>query len=421
MRAEGHRANLPWLYAGRALRSFSTAFLTVVFPLYLARAGYGAGGVGLVLSLSGLVGTLLVAAVGVGADRLGRRRLLIALALLTAAGGFTLALAPPALAVAVVASGLGGVGRGGGAGSGGAWGPVFPAEQPLLAEAVSPPERTRVFGVVSFVGVLAGAAGSAVAGLPAALEARGVGLLAGYRLLFFAAGALGLAMAAVTLPVREDPPARLRPAAGESPLPVARLIGRLAVTNGLNGFAIGFLGPLFTYWLYRRFGVGPAEIGTLYAAVNLAAAIPYLGSAALVRRLGAVRTVVVTRAVGALGLVLIPFLPSFTWVGVAYTLRMVVNSLGMPARQSFTMSVSDERYRARVSAFGSLPSQITSLISPAVAGAVMDAWLDFPLFGAAAFMAANAAAYYLAFRHVPVPGEGERSVPRAAGGPAEVG
>ncbi len=406
--------NLPWLYAGRSARSLATAFLTVIFPLYLAKEGMGAAEVGLILSLSGAVSMALVVLVGVAADRFGRRRALLALSALTALGAVLLAWLPLGPVMAVVASGLGGVGRGGGAGSGGAWGPVFPAEQPLLAAAAPEQNRTRVFGVISFVGVLAGAVGSLVAGLPQVLVGDGLSIVAGYRLLFALGAALGVVMIAVTLPVRESRPDPAEAATEAPPMSVRQLIGRLSVTNGLNGCGIGFLGPLFTYWLYRRFGVGPAELGVLYAVVNLAAAFPYLTSAALVRRLGAVRTVVWTRLIGVGALVAMPFLPSFTLVGVAYTLRMVLNSLGMPARQSFTMAVSDERYRSRVAAFGSLPSQVTSLVSPAVAGVVMDEWLSFPLFGAAFFIAANAVAYHYAFHSVAVPGEARR--PAAQGG-----
>jgi len=398
--------NLPWLYAGRAARSLATAFLTVIFPLYLAREGMGAAEVGLILSLSGVIGMGLVVAVGLGADLFGRRRALLALAAFTAIGGFLLAWLPLGPLMAIVASGLGGVGRGGGAGSGGAWGPVFPAEQPLLAAAAPDHDRTHVFGVISFVGVLAGAAGSLVAGVPQLLVGHGMTLVLGYRLLFALGGALGVVMIALTLPIREtrNEPTQAAQAA-PAPLSVQQLIGRLSITNGLNGFGFGFLGPLLTYWLFRRFGAGSAEIGVLYAVVNLAAAFPYLTSAALVRRLGAVRTVVWTRLVSVAALVVMPFLPSFLWVGVAYTLRMVLNSLGMPARQSFTMAVSDERYRSRVAAFGSLPSQVTSLVSPAIAGVVMESWLAFPLFGAAVFMAAGAIAYHYAFHKVAVPGE----------------
>lgn len=407
--------NLPWLYAGRAARSLATAFLTVIFPLYLAKAGMGSAEVGLVLSLSGVVTMALVVGVGLGADRYGRRRALLVLAGLTAAGGLLLAWLPLGVLIAVVASGLGGVGRGGGAGSGGAWGPVFPAEQPLLAAAAPEDNRTHVFGVISFVGVLAGAAGSLVAGVPDLLVGQGVPIMVGYRLLFALGAALGVVMMAFTLPIREEPPnARPQTAAPEAPISARQLIGRLSLTNGLNGFGIGFLGPLLTYWLYRRFGVGSAEIGVLYAVVNVAVAVPYLGSAALVRRLGAVRTVVWTRLTGVVALIAIPFLPSFLLVGVAYTLRMILNSLGMPARQSFTMAVSDERYRSRVAAFSSVPSQVTSLVSPAVAGVVMDSWLNFPLFGAAVFIAANAVAYHFAFHKVAVPGEAGAATGQAA-------
>lgn len=73
----------------------------------------------------------------------------------------------PAMWVVVLASGLGG------AGSGGSWGPFLPAEQRLLADSVTSANRTKVFGQISFVGVITGAAGSLVAAVPAVLHNRG--------------------------------------------------------------------------------------------------------------------------------------------------------------------------------------------------------------------------------------------------------
>ncbi|MCL8207762.1 MAG: MFS transporter [Actinomycetia bacterium] len=393
--------NLPWLYAGRALRGVSTAFLTVVFPLYLAASGYGATRLGLALSLSGVVTVGLVAVVGWLADRYGRRTMILALAALSALGGFALAVFPPALPLVVLASGLGGVGRGGGAGSGGAWGPMFPAEQPLVAASAPPDRRVEAFGRLSFVGVLAAAVGSLLAGLPALLATHGVPTVTGYRLLFALAGVLGLGTLAVTLPIREPLPHPSQDAASDrGVMPFGQLVGRLGLTNALNGFGFGFLGPLLSYWFYRRFGVGADAIGGLYTVVNLAAALPYLTAARLARRLGEVRTVVWTRGVSVLVLGLLPLLPSFWWAGLAYTVRMGLNSLGMPARQSFTMRVADERYRSRVAAFGSLPSQATSMLSPGIGGALMEISVNLPLFAAAFFMLANVVAYAWAFGRV---------------------
>lgn len=52
--------NLKWLYWGRGLRSCSTAFLIVAFPLYLAVSGYNAARLGLVLGAAGGVTLRLV-------------------------------------------------------------------------------------------------------------------------------------------------------------------------------------------------------------------------------------------------------------------------------------------------------------------------------------------------------------------------
>lgn len=395
--------NLPWLYAGRALRSCSTAFLTVVFPLYLARLGYGSAKIGLLLTGGGIITLALVAGVGLFADRFGRRTAILVLSFLSFLGGLLIA-STDSFWVALLASGLGGIGRGGGAGSGGSWGPVFPAEQPLVAETVSSEGRTHAFGVLSFVGVLAGAFGSMVAALPAYLHAHGWTWIGGYHLLFLLSALLSLGMMLVTLPIRERLPAPAEPPS-EPPIGLGQLLGRLTVTNALNGLGIGFLGPLLTYWFYRRYGVGPAEIGILYTIVNLAAALPYLLSSHLTRRLGTVRTVALTRAASGLVLLLMPFLPSFSLAGALYAVRMVLNSLGMPARLSYVMGVSDERYRSRVSAFGSLPQQVTSTLVPVVAGSLMQTFLDTPIFGAAFFLTLNGLTYYLFFYATPPPEE----------------
>ena len=436
----GH--NLRWLYTGRALRSFGTAFLTVIFPLYLAAQGYSAAVIGVILTAGGFVSAALMAGVGIAGDRFGRRPMLVGLGLVGALGAGALA-GTGNLAVVTLANGLGGVGRGGGAGSGGSWGPFFPAEQPLLASSVPASRRTAAFGHLSFVGVLAGAAGSLVAFLPALLHSAGASLLDGYRAVFVLGAICSAGVVAVSLPLREAGPA---PGTSDAASPLSReesttepaeiaragdaleatpalpgatvpgatvpgelttrqLVSRLSLTNALNGFGFGFLGPLLTYWFYVRFGAGPADLAILYMLVNLLSALPYLGSARLTRRLGAVRTVVWSRAVSIVLLLAMAIAPDFAWAGALFALRMAVNSLSIPARQSFAMGVAEERRRGTVAAVGSLPSLVTSSMSPAIGGALMEELLATPLLGAALFMGANTVAYYLAFRRTKPPEE----------------
>src|SRR6185437_8997025 len=80
------------------------------------------------------------------------------------------------------------------------------------------------------------------------------------RVLFGMTVVFGIAMAVVVLPVRET----RRAAGAESPRPkrrghvspeTVRMILKFMATNATNGLAIGFLGPILVYWLYRRYGV----------------------------------------------------------------------------------------------------------------------------------------------------------------------
>ncbi len=450
----------------------------MVFPLYLAQRHYSATTVGLVLTLGSVIGAGLVAAVGVISDRIGRRPVLLAVGALGVLGALALA-ASTDLAVVILASGLGGIGRGGGAGSGGAFGPFFPAEQPLLAASVPASERTRAFGRLGFIGVLAAAAGSLVASVPTLLHDSGLSYDDAYRVVFLIGAVAAAVVVAATIPLREAHPSRLGrgrgagggrspeaspeggdgrscaggsgepgpaerqsaggsgepgPAGPQSPggegdasrpagLSTRQLVGRLGLTNALNGFGFGFLGPLLTYWFHVRFGAGPAEVGVLYTVVNLVSALPYLGAHRLTDRLGAVRTVVVTRTASVLVLAGMAFMPTFLLAGLLLNLRTVFNSLGLPARQSYAMGAADEERRGTVAALSTLPSALTSSVSPVLGGAIMGTFVDIPVVGAAIFMGANTVAYYLAFRHAPLPGEGaarSRSAGAAPGAGAEV-
>lgn len=416
-------SNLTWLYTGRALRSFGTAFLTVAFPLYLAQRHESAAAVGAILTLGSLIGPGMVGAVGIVGDRFGRRPVLIGVGLVGVIGALALAVSSNVVVV-VIASGLGGIGRGGGAGTGGAFGPYFPAEQPLLAASVPSSQRTRAFGQLGFIGVLAAAAGSVVAGVPDLLRQTGMSWTSAYQVVFLMGALVSLLVALASVPLREHRPlerdsvqaasdrsapdaGRHNVANGAAPtgLSTRQLIGRFGLANAINGLGFGFLGPLLTYWFHVRFGVGPAEVGILYTVVNIAGALPFLGAHRISARVGAVRAVVVTRTASIVMLATMAIVPGFFLAGLFLTLRTVFNSLGLPARQSYEMGAVDERRRGTVAALGQLPSMFTSSISPAVGGAVMDSFVDVPIVGAVVFMSANVLTYYLAFRNAPLPGE----------------
>lgn len=398
------RGNVSWLLGGRAVRSFAQAVLVVAVPLYVAAAGYSAQELGYLLTVASFGAIAYVAGVGFLADRYGRRTVMIGVAALSAAGAALYAATTNFWGLAL-ASALATIGRGG---ERGRLGCLLPGGATAGGGELPPGGPERGLRAMSFVTVLASAAGSAVSALgEVAHRSLRLPWLAAYRLLFLLAALASLVLLLLCLPLRENrapaPRVRLSRASLE-------LIGKLWVTNSLTGLAWGLLGPFMTYWLHRRFGVGPAALGSLYTLINLVTAPFFLGAAPVARRLGAVRAVVVTRLISVAFLLALAVAPTFRLAALFYCLRTIFNSMGMPVRQSFVMGVAEEGNRSMVAALSNLPSQATAAVSPTLGAYLMvDVAMASPLFLAAAVLLLNAAGYYWAFRDTRPPEEARPS------------
>ncbi len=402
----GSSPDLAWLLAARGVRSFSQAVLSIITPLYLAAAGYPALTIGAILSGGSLGSLALVLTVGVVADRWGRRPVLVGLAILAAAGVAGFALLHDWRALALMAA-MSAIGRGGGAGSGGGWGPFYPAEQPLVAASVDNHDRNRAFATLSLVGVLASALGSLVAGVqPLVRDTLGWDAARSFHPFFWLASAASVLIAWLVTHVRGTyvPGAT----STRSSVSARALIGRLWVTNSLNGFIIGVMGPFMTYWFAIRYGVGAGMVGSLYAIVNLATAAGFVVAPAIARRLGSVRAVFTARLMASVCFAAMAVAPIFLLAALAYAARTVLNAISMTLRQSFVMGVSDERSRSAVAAFGNLPAQLTGTATPTLgAYLVAHVSVELPVWLATSAMALNAVLYWVMFRGMAPPEERE--------------
>jgi MFS family permease len=403
-RPDWYTGNIPWLLAGRAARSFSQAVLVIGVPLYVSAAGYSTVRVGYLLSLALLGSTLITLFVGVFSDRYGRKPLLMVIAVLAIIGTSVFALTTQFWILAVMAA-MASV-RGGGAGSGGGFGPFYPAEQALIASSSSDQQRNSVFSVLSLVGVLAGALGSAVMVIPDILQRHHTSVLDSYHPIFWIAAFGSFTVLLLTLPIHEKHNPPVAPKNTGTRISTWKLIGRLWLTNGVNGLVIGVIGPFLTYWLSVRYGATATAIATLYLVANLLTAFSYLAAPAIAHRLRAVPTIIITRFGTVLLMAGIALAPTFFWAFVTYTLRIMVNSIGLPIRQSFVMGIAEEEGRSRVAAFGSLPSQGTGVVTPTIASHLMQSVSEAaPMWMATGASAVNAALWGLFFRRVRPPEE----------------
>ena len=390
------------LYLAAFIRALATGFIGVLLGVYLAQIGLDAGTVGVIVSagLGGAAaGTFLVTFLG---DRLGHRRVLLAVTLLSAAGGVALALSshPLILGAAALLGMVNGMGRDRGA--------ALVVEQAVLPATVREAERTMAFAKYNVLQDIGHAVGGLAAGFPALLQESGV--LAGapsLRWSVAAYAALSLAPAAAYLKLSTaverldvSPLTRVSPE-------TRSILRKLSSLFAIDSLAGGFLTTaLLSFFFYERFGVGLGAIGPLFFAARMANALSHLGAAWLARRIGLVNTMVLTHIPSSLLLISVAYAPSFPVAALLFLLREGLVEMDVPTRQSYVMAVVQPSERTVASGVTHLVRMGAWAVAPAFAGLLMeDVSLMLPLVIGASMKIGYDLLLWRAFRHVKPPEE----------------
>jgi MFS family permease len=348
------------------IRNAAYSALSVVLGAYLAALGLSPAEVGRVFACALAGSAAATVAVALAADRVGRRRVLLAGAVLMAAGGAAFALArdPAVLALAAVAAAINPSGK--------EVGPFLAVETAALPQTTSEGRRTAVFAAYNLVMSSAVALGALAVGLPAAAGLTGPAadraLVWGYA----AAGALLLPVFASLSPAVEPP-------AGAAPggPPAARfglgrsrgIVARLAALFAVDAFAGGFIVQgLVAYWFHLRFGLEPATIAPLFFAANLAAALSYLAAPRIARRIGLLNTMVFTHLPSNVVLLLVPLAPGWRTAAALLVVRSLLSQLDVPTRQSYVMAVVAPDERSAAAGLTGLARTVATAAAPALAG-----------------------------------------------------
>ncbi len=399
--------NFELIFVARATMSTGRALAGVVAPIYLALEGFGPLALATYVMIVALASAMTSALIGLTSDQVGRRVFLVVVPMLTAAAGagFAFTGSPPAL---FALGALGSFGRGAGAGAG-TVGPYQPAEQAFVTDDTPARYRNSAFGRLSF----GSSAGAAIGGLLALLaptaHLHAMAATNAYRPAFLAVAGASLLAGLLALGLEEPKASRRawREPARKSlrtrlPQKSRWLLYRLWVTNTTNGLAVGLFGPFVTYWFFRRFAASPERIGVLFTVINLATMVSALSAAGLAQRWGLVRTVSAVRTAQALLLVPMALAPNFWVAGAVYLVRMMVQRVGLPLRQSYVLALADPSERASVAALSNLPSQLATAVSPMLTGYLMqEVSLAIPFEVAAVLQFTNAATFYGFFRAAP--------------------
>jgi len=405
----GLDANGRLLFAMRVLRMFGYGFLAVVLVLYLAALGLDPLTIGIVLTLTLVGDTFISLWLTTSADRIGRRRVLVAGSLLMVGAGLVFAVTswPPLL---ILAATIGVISP-----TGNEVGPFLAVEQAGLSQTTSDARRTATFAWYNLAGYVATASGALGAGVvsQALIDARFPAVDA-YRAIVIGYALIGLVMAVgfSRLPVAIEAPLRVADEDG-----VRRRFGlgrsrsvvlRLSALFSIDAFAGGFIPlSLMAYWFHLHYGVEPGLLGAIFFGANLLSAVSSLSAARISARIGLINTMVFTHIPSNVLLILVPLMPNLPLAIVVLLLRFSLSQMDVPTRQSYVMSVVDPDERSAAAGVTGIARTTGAAISPSISSVLVSSagLASLPFYLAGGLKIGYDLLLYRAFRTVRPPEE----------------
>jgi MFS family permease len=365
------------LFATRTIRLFAYGAISVILVFYLTEVGLSDPEIGLLLTITLIGDTVISLWITTHADRVGRKRMLVAGAALMLLGGLAFVVTGNFLLLLLAAT-VGVLSP-----SGNEVGPFLAVEQAALADIVPADERTRFLAWYHLAGAFATAAGSLGCGLLVQfLQSRGVAAVPSFRVILCGYALVGLLLAGLFLRLSlaaEAGKATPTPQSGGGP--IRRFLGlhrsrgvvlKLSALFALDSFAGGFvLQSLVAFWFHLRFGADPATLGGILFGANLLAGVSALAAVRIARRVGLLRTMVFTHVPSNVLLILVPFMPTLPLAVAVLLLRFAISQMDVPARQSYTAAVVSPDERSAAAGVTGVARTTGAALSPVLAGLLL--------------------------------------------------
>jgi len=419
--------------AAAFVRSTTIGVTGVTLAIHLAALGLTAAAVGVLIG-AGLAGAATATlAQSVCADRIGRRRTLIALATLTALGFVAIALTRTSslmtLAPIAFFGMLNGMGRDRGA--------AAALDQAILPGTTSEGRRTWMlawYNVSLDAGHALGALGGAVPGVLSHL--LGMSALDAHRVTFLVCAVAiaasivcyALLTDSVELKHRTEVLCHTRPGQAETPVEqnfssvhhaqphepaqphsqrAHALITRLTLLFGLDSLGGGFLNTsLVAYWFFERFAMSEGRVALLFFAARVLNAASHVAAAWLAKRIGLVNTMVATHLPSSLFVMLVPVAPSAAVASALFLVREALVEMDVPTRQSYLMAIVRPEERTLASGVTSVTRNLGWAAGPSLAGVLMQhVAMSAPLYVGSALKIAYDLILYRSFRNIRPPEE----------------
>ncbi len=345
------------------MRAFADGFVSLLLPVYLLELGFGTFAIGSIITSTLLGSALLTFWIGVVAHRYPRRSMLRSACLLMIATGAAFALSTEYWPLVIVAF-VGTINP-----TAGDVSLFLPLEQTVLAQSVSPADRTALFARYSLVGTLFGGMGVLMASMPELLSHTwSINRLAATQLMFAAVRRARARCARVA--TRRLSPAVEAPTAAPVALgPSKGIVYRLTLLFALDSFGSGFfVQSMLALWLYQRFGLSVSTAAAIFFWASICSAVSFLIAVPVAKRFGLINTMVFTHLPANFFLMLLPFAPNLPIAIALLLARGLLQQMDVPTRTSYVMAVVTPEERPAAASATAVPRSLAAAVSPLFAG-----------------------------------------------------
>ncbi|MFW9970160.1 MAG: MFS transporter [Candidatus Odinarchaeota archaeon] len=380
------------------LRIFGSSLMSIIMPLYMLAQGYNVTFVGIVVSLMILSNIPFNILLTLVIKRLGQRLILVLLSALMIISAL-LFLWNLSMFMIIIAALIGLLSA-----HGTETGSFQSIEQSIISETVDDKKRTRMFSVYNFIGYVSMSFGSLLSGLPDYLPRLTLSFA------FYAYAIIGLIQLVIYLSFtnideifdRSDKMI-LHPKSRKTVL-------KLSALFSIDAFGGGFIvKTLLTTWFFLRFNVQLISLSLIFSIADVITAISIFFAPILAKRIGLLKTMVITHIPSNIFLILVPFAPTLLFAVIFLFLRQSISQMDVPTRQSYVNAIINAEDRASTAAITNTVRTVSSSISPPLATSLIELGnFVLPLVFGGGIKIVYDIAVYFAFRKIKPPEEKEK-------------
>jgi MFS family permease len=352
---------------------------------------------GTLYAIMGISTVIISIPLGAWADRYGRKKLLIMGNVISGAdiAVFSLTTDPIFLIMAALAEGISEAG-------------FMAASSAIMAEKAGDANRTKVFALSAFASGIAFGLGSFIIPMVVVFEWMGFSARDSHILLYIILALAALASTSIMLKVSESKTLKKEPFTLRSMVPKKSrgTIVKYVTAGAIVAFGAGMVVPLMTYWLDLAYGIPDSVSGPIIGVSNILIGVANLAAPYLAKRMGLVKSIVVTQAISTVFMVLTPISPDFVSASSVWTVRSFLMNMANPLQQSMIMGLVAEDERGVASGIsGALWRLPNALSTPIGAGLMAAGFLGEPFFLAGGLYVVSFALFWAFFHRTRMPEE----------------